>query len=76
MKVYLAFGSIQYDCEDVLGVYLSKEEAISALLAYKARVETSSEEDYYILNYDSYYVMEKEVGAPCDRARGVTTIRS
>ena len=66
-KVYLAYGSIAYDCTDVLGVYLSKEEAISALLAYKARMETCNDEDYEIITYDNYYVMEKDLGGECQR---------
>jgi len=55
MEIFVLMGAINYECDWILGVYFSLDEAIDARYVYTRDREMS---------FDSYYVERRVVGAP------------
>lgn len=61
MKVYILYGDVPYEGDEVLGVYLSDEDAQSARDKYIKRTKCQKLTGF---QFQSYSIAEYEVGKP------------
>ena len=59
--VYALIGTIEFECEDLLGIYQSESDARRAFIEYQNGVSIANKNDK--VEYNDYYIRPMRVGA-------------